>query len=251
MDVLFPFLEIHSPDNDEFKVDLTKERTTIGRLSDFNDIGLEPDPQHLVTRKAHCVIEQNVEGWWVIDNGSVNRTFVQRGQVMEVVDGRMQVADGDIIRLLGRLFDDADPVYWELIFRDPMKTQSANITRRGKQIRELPPDDNAYLVYDWIQAKLFRIEGTIRKEIRGLSPQEHKLIRYMDKRNQDNGYVAVMCEYEEIIEAIWGTAAGPGKTDVNRLVWQLRKKIEPNPEEPQFLQTEPKMGYRLVTSAAT
>lgn len=251
MDELFPFLEIHSPDNDESKVDLTKERTTIGRLRDFNDIGLEPDPQHLVTRKAHCVIEQNVEGWWVIDNGSVNRTFVQRGQVMEMVDGRMQVADGDIIRLLGRLFDDADPIYWELIFRDPLKTQSAGITLRLKQ-SGTTHHDNIYLVYDWIQAKLFRIEGRTRKEIYGLSPQEHKLIRYMDKRNQDNGYVAVMCEYEEIIASLWGTdVAGPGKMDVNRLVWQLRKKIEPNPKEPQFLQTEPRMGYRLVTSATT
>jgi hypothetical protein len=169
---------------------------------------------------------------------------------MEVVEGRMQITDGDIIRLLGRLFEDADPVYWELIFRDPMKTQFANITPKARQIGELPRD-NVVLVYDWIQAKLFCVESATRKEISGLSPQEHKLVRYMDKRNQDNGYVAVMCEYEEIIAAIWGTAAGPGKMDVNRLVWQLRKKIEPNPEEPQFLQTEPKMGYRLVTSAAT
>ena len=250
MDILFPFLEIHGPDDHESKVDLTKNRTTIGRLGDFNDVGLEPDPQHLITRKAHCTIEQNIEGWWVIDNGSVNRTFVQREHVMEVVEGRMQITDGDIIRLLGRLFEDADPVYWELIFRDPMKTQFANITPKARQIGELPRD-NVFLVYDWIQAKLFCVESATRKEISGLSPQEHKLVRYMDKRNQDNGYVAVMCEYEEIIAAIWGTAAGPGKMDVNRLVWQLRKKIEPNPEEPQFLQTEPKMGYRLVTSATT
>ena len=35
-------------------VALSGERITVGRLPDLNDIALEPDPEHLVTRAEHC-----------------------------------------------------------------------------------------------------------------------------------------------------------------------------------------------------
>jgi pSer/pThr/pTyr-binding forkhead associated (FHA) protein len=102
----FPYLEIRGPYDADFKVELGKDRLTIGRFREFNDIGLEPDPQQLVTRKAHCAVERDSEGWWVVDNGSVNRTFVRRGHAIEVVSGRSPVTDGDAIRILGRLIEN-------------------------------------------------------------------------------------------------------------------------------------------------
>lgn len=242
MDALFPFLEIRGPESQESKVDLTKDRVTVGRFRDFNDVALEPDPQHLVTRKAHCALEHDAEGWWVVDNGSVNRTFVQRGQAVKVITGRAPITDGDIIRILGRLVEDAEPIYWELTFRDPLKTQPV--------APEVTPRFAPYLKYDWIQAKLFRFDGKSQKEISELRPQEHKLIRYMDHRNRANGWVPVMCSYEELIEAVWGKDATQTETEVTHLVWELRQKIEPSPKEPQFLQNVPKLGYRLVSSAS-
>lgn len=241
MDTLFPFIEIRGPDSQESKVDLTKDRITVGRFSDFNDVGLEPDPQHLITRKAHCSIERDAEGWWVVDNGSVNRTFLRRGQAVEIVTGRAQITDGDRIRILGRLVEGGEPVYWELVFRDPLKTQPV--------APDITPHVAPHLMYDWIQAKLYRFDGTGRQEISGLRPQEHKLIRYMDHRNRMNGRVPVMCGYEELIEAVWGKDAAQTETDVTHIVWELRQKIEPDPKQPQFLQNVPKLGYRLVTNA--
>lgn len=239
MNALLPFLEIRSPDNETSKVELTKECATIGRFAELNDIGLEHDPQQLVTRKAHCTIERDAEGWWVVDNGSVNRTFLQRVHNMEVVTRRTQISDGDVIRILGRLTEDGKPLYWELTFRDPLKTQPAS--------HELVPFATPFLEYDWIQAKLFRVDGGGgRQEISGLRPQEHKLIRYMDQRNRKNGNQPVMCEYEELITAIWEEDVTRTNTDVNHLIWELRQKLELDPKEPQFLQTERGLGYRLV-----
>lgn len=241
MNSVFPFLEVEGPDHQESRVELSKDRMTIGRFREFNDIVLEPDPQHLVTRKAHCSIERDAEGWWVVDNGSVNRTFMERGRVVEVITGRALLTDGNNIRVLGKLTEDGEALYWNLTFRDPLKTQPA--------AHEASPRVAARLTYDWIQAKLFFFDNETRREITELRPQEHKLIRYMDHRNRTNGLVPVMCSYEELIEAVWGKDSSQTETEVIHLVWELRQKIEPDPKKPQFLQNVPKLGYRLVTEA--
>lgn len=102
--------------------ELVQVQVTIGRLTNFNDIVLDPDPQQLITR-AHCAVEQISGAWWVIDNGSTNGTFVQQGRETQRVNGRVLISDGDVIRILGRLTEAGDPVYWELTFNDPLKTR--------------------------------------------------------------------------------------------------------------------------------
>jgi len=236
MEKLLPLLEVRGPDGQELTIELSKDRLTIGRYRDFNDISLEPDPQQLVTRKAHCAIERDAEGWWVVDNGSVNRTFMQSGKMVEVVNGRAQLLDGDVIRILGRLVEGGEPTYWELTFRDPLKTQ------RAVQVTQVE-----YLEYDWIQARLFRVDGPNREETRALRPQEHKLIRYMDQRNRANENIPVMCNFDELIIAVWGEEPYHTEGELSHLIWELRQKLETDPKEPRFLQTVRGLGYRLVT----
>ena len=70
----------------------------------------------------------------------------------------------------------------------------------------------------------------------------------MDQRNRRNGFVPVMCTYDELIEAVWDDDAyGHTEADINRLVWELRKKIEMDAKEPRFLETVRGLGYRLIT----
>ncbi|GHO61564.1 hypothetical protein KSC_004560 [Ktedonobacter sp. SOSP1-52] len=237
MDVLLPFLDISGPDGQQFQIALEKDTVTIGRFEQFNDIALSPDPQQLITRKVHCTLEHDLYGWWVIDNGSVNRTFVRRGNDVQVVQGRALLSEGDSIRILGTLSETGEPGYWELTFSDPLGTRPSG-----------PPLQVAYLEYDWIQARLYRIEGSRRQEIHELRPQEHKLVRYMAQRNQTNGHVPVMCSYEELLAAVWGEDAYHTEGDINHLIWELRKKLEPDPKAPRFLETVRGLGYRLVTS---
>lgn len=237
---LLPFLEIRGPEGQDFTIQFTKDRVLIGRFREFNDVALEPDPQQLITRKGHCTVEWAADGWCIIDNGSVNKTFIKRQQALEIVIGRALIHDGDTICILGKLSIGEDPRYWELVFHDPQRTQVADTGPRP-----------THLEYDWIQAKLFRVEGSTRQEIRNLRPQEHKLIRYMDQRNRANGNAPVMCAYEELLTAIWGEEALHTEAEVNRLVWELRQKFEPNPNEPQFLETVRGLGYRLLTRAGS
>ncbi len=231
-----PYFIVTGPGGVSFDFLIDKERVTIGRFSQRNDIALQPDPQQLVSRVAHCVIEWD-NGWWVADNNSVNKTFLQWGETIEVVQGKAALNDGDIIRILGRLSDTDDARYWDLAFHDPAKTVQA---------AEAPV--NSTLSYDWIQAKLFIVEGRYRQEIKKLPPQVHKLVRYMDQRNRANDYTPVMCTFDELIEVIWeDDSYDHTEADINRLAWELRQKIEPDTKNPRFLQNVKGLGYRLVT----
>ena len=236
METLLPFLEIASPDGQSSRMELKKDRVTIGRFDLFNDVGLEPDPQQLITRKGHCTIERDADGWWVVDNGSVNGTFLRKGTEMEKVRGRALLKEGDCIHILGKFTEAGEPVYWQLTFNDPLGTRPA-------------PHEPvmAYLEYDWLQARLFRVDELQRQEIRNLRPQEHKLIRYMDQRNRANGNVPVMCTTEELLSALFGDEPAHTEAEVVSLVSELRQKLEPDRKNPRFLETVRGFGYRLVT----
>ncbi len=231
----FPYLDVKGPGGEHFRVEIYGERVTIGRFKGFNDVALNPDPQQLVTRKVHCVIERKKQGWCVLDNGSVNRTFIRRGSEMQIVEGQALLHEGECICILGRLVEEKEPLYWELTFHDPQATKEGFGHAAG-----------AHLEYDWVQARLFRVAGDLRQEISPLRPQEHKLIRYMDHRNRGNGNIPVMCSYEELMTAIWGDEPHTD-ADINHLVWELRRKVEPDYKNPRFLETVRGLGYRLIT----
>ena len=98
---------------------------------------------------------------------------------------------------------------------DPQKTRPvAAVTR------------DPCLMYDWVQARLYRIEGGVRTEVANPRPQEHKLIRYMAQRNHANGGVPVLCSYDQLIAAVWGEEAMHTQDEVTHLVWDLRQKLE-------------------------
>lgn len=52
--------------------------------------------------------------------------------------------------------------------------------------------------------------------------------------------------HRELLQSVWGPEYGDEVEYVRVLVNQLRKKIEADPSKPQFLLTEPWVGYRLL-----
>ena len=76
-------------------------------------------------------------------------------------------------------------------------------------------------------------------EIR-LTPKEFELAAYLAKnRNR-------VLTHRTILRAIWGSNAVDQPEHLWVLVGQPRKKIEPDPSTPQYLVSEPWVGYRLV-----
>ena len=94
-----------------------------------------------------------------------------------------------------------------------------------------------------IEAGHFRIDvDTYRVSIRNqpirLTPKEFKLLVYLAKHT---GHIIT---HHKLVLAIWNEDTGEQRERLRVLVGQLRKKIETG-DAPQYILTEPWMGYRF------
>lgn len=107
---------------------------------------------------------------------------------------------------------------------------------------------NRYVVGDapmWriIEAGHFRIDvDTYRVAVRNqqvrLTPKEFKLLLYLAKHT---GHIIT---HHKLVLAIWSEDTGGQRERLRVLIGQLRKKIERG-EAPQYIVTEPWIGYRF------
>lgn len=72
-----------------------------------------------------------------------------------------------------------------------------------------------------------------------LSPTEYNLLLFMAER------AGRILPSDLIFEAVWGTRSDTKPDSVKWYIWQLRQKIEPDPDDPQFILTERGKGYRF------
>ena len=92
------------------------------------------------------------------------------------------------------------------------------------------------LTIDYDRRRVLRHEEEIR-----LTPKEFELLSLL-ARNHDR-----VLTHRAILKAIWGPNAVDQPEHLWTLVAQLRKKIEPDPATPQYLLSEPWVGYRFAT----
>jgi two-component system, OmpR family, KDP operon response regulator KdpE len=76
------------------------------------------------------------------------------------------------------------------------------------------------------------------KQIR-LSSKEFDLLSYMAS------HANRVIPHEELLHAVWGPDYGEEREYLRVFINRLRKKIEPSPQDPQYLLKEPWIGYRL------
>ena len=95
------------------------------------------------------------------------------------------------------------------------------------------------LTIDYDRRRVVR-DGT---EIR-LTPKEFDLLSLL-ARHHDR-----VLTHRAILKVVWGPNAVEQPEHLWTLVAQLRKKIEPDPAKPQYLISEPWVGYRFVTEAS-
>jgi two-component system KDP operon response regulator KdpE len=72
-----------------------------------------------------------------------------------------------------------------------------------------------------------------------LTPKELDLLRYLIQHAND------VVPHRELLQAIWGPDYGDEVNYLRAFIKTLRKKIEPNPDQPQYVTTEPWVGYRF------
>lgn len=84
-------------------------------------------------------------------------------------------------------------------------------------------------------ARRVTVNGT---EVR-LTPKEFDLLRYF----ASNPDVAI--PHTKLLQAVWGPDYGEEVEYLRVFINQLRKKIEPDPSHPEYLLTEPWVGYRF------
>jgi two-component system KDP operon response regulator KdpE len=72
-----------------------------------------------------------------------------------------------------------------------------------------------------------------------LTPKELDLLRYLTQHANE------AVPHRELLQAVWGPDYGDQVDYLRAFIKSLRKKIEPNPEQPQFITTEPWVGYRF------
>jgi two-component system KDP operon response regulator KdpE len=92
------------------------------------------------------------------------------------------------------------------------------------------------LTIDYDRRRVLRQETEIR-----LTPKEFELLSLL-AHNHDR-----VLTHRSILKAIWGPNAVEQTEHLWTLVAQLRKKIEPDPANPQYLMSEPWVGYRFAT----
>jgi two-component system KDP operon response regulator KdpE len=72
-----------------------------------------------------------------------------------------------------------------------------------------------------------------------LTPKEFELLRYLVT------HANKVLTHREILQAVWGPDRGENVDSLRVVINQLRTKIEAKPSTPEWLLTEPWVGYRL------
>jgi two-component system KDP operon response regulator KdpE len=96
------------------------------------------------------------------------------------------------------------------------------------------------LVLDFDRRRVVRAGDEIR-----LTPKEFDLLAILVR------HAGRVLTHRALLKAIWG----PGYVDQPEHLWvlvrALRKKIEPDPANPRYVQSEPWVGYRFVAGEST
>jgi len=72
-----------------------------------------------------------------------------------------------------------------------------------------------------------------------LTPKELDLLRYLTQRANE------AVPHRELLQTVWGPDYADQVDYLRAFIKTLRKKIEPNPDNPQYFTTEPWIGYRF------
>ncbi len=108
-------------------------------------------------------------------------------------------------------------------------------------LRHLQPNaQSSIFTHGDLQVDLTRRLVTIKGERVKLTPHEYAILRLLVQN------VGIVLTHRQILSTVWGPAHA-NETHYGRVyIAQLRQKLETNPQSPQLILTEPRIGYRLT-----
>jgi DNA-binding response OmpR family regulator len=220
---------------------------------------VDDEPRYV--RAIQFILEANGYQVIVARNGQRAIELAADGQpALVVLDVRMPGLDGYAvcrrirefstvpIIMLTALAEDADKVKGLDLGADDYVTKPFSADEllarvravlRRTEIADLPTGSPVFecgdLRVDLVQQRVYVGDREVK-----LTPTEYRLLAELVKQA---GRVLVP---EYLIKQIWG----PGYEGETQLLWQvvyrLRQKVEPNPRNPQYIQTRPGIGYVLT-----
>jgi two-component system KDP operon response regulator KdpE len=106
--------------------------------------------------------------------------------------------------------------------------------RRMPGAEEMPPFDSPGLKIDFERRRVIANGRPVH-----LTPTEFELLKHLVLNE------GKPVSHLKLLHLLWGSEHVDDREHLRVFVGQLRKKIEPNPEEPRYIVTEPLIGYRF------
>ena len=126
------------------------------------------------------------------------------------------------------------------------KIHQNSVERSLERIQERLHDSGTTLANAFVSDDL-EIDFVTRRVRAGeknvrLTPKEFDLLRYLVSQ------AGKPIPHRELLRAVWGPDSGDQIDYLRVFITYLRKKIEPDPTKPQYILTEPWVGYRFAAS---
>jgi two-component system KDP operon response regulator KdpE len=115
------------------------------------------------------------------------------------------------------------------------------LARIRAALRRLPvaPSSPAFLHVGSLDIDFSARTVTSNGKVSRLTPKELDLLRYLTQ------HADKAISHRELLQGVWGPDYGDQVDYLRVFIKNLRKKVESDPEHPQFITTEPWVGYRF------
>ena len=159
----------------------------------------------------------------------------------------MLSADRTERRLIQALDQGADDYIVVPFSHDEFLARIRAHLRRARVQRAVRQDDDAFEVLESADGYL-SMNVAARRVLAGnqavsLTPTEFELLRQLML------HAGKVLSHRTLLRAVWGPEYGNEANYLRIYIRQLRIKIEKDPAHPRYILTEPRVGYRLGTSA--
>jgi two-component system KDP operon response regulator KdpE len=115
----------------------------------------------------------------------------------------------------------------------------ARIRANLRRVPLAPREGPRVISFDEVQINLGSRQVLVGGRDVHLRPKEFEVLHYLIANPN------VVVPHGKIIQAIWGPDYGGEVEYLHVIVNQIRKKIEPEPNRPRYILTEPRVGYRF------